>query len=429
MMKNRVVITGIGVISAMGNTTDEFWGSCLQMKDYIVPIPEEWNKYSSFSSRYWSPLDKYSPSSSWLSKADHLQLDLCQQMVLDAAFQAVSLSGIGHTEIDPKKKIMRLDGVDPRRSGVFIGTGAGGITSLLTAHSTHISPMQKNLFAPVKYNPFTVPMMMINGSADILGIRFSIHGINRTVSTACASGTMAIGEAFRAISEGTIDFALAGGVEYLHDPTGGIFRGFDSAGTLTRNTAVESCNCPFDQNRSGFLFSEGGCAMFVIESLEQAELRGSVPLAEIKAYKEKFEAYNLMMMEPDGKQIESLLRSVVAQASLDLHQIDYINAHGTGTVLNDQIEADVIERVFGSDVLVNSTKSLTGHVLGASGALEAAVTVLSVCHNKIHGSKNIKTQVKSLNFTRETISHPVKNALTESFGFGGHLAALVIGKV
>jgi len=119
----------------------------------------------------------------------------------------------------------------------------------------------------------------------------------------------------------------------------------------------------------------------------------------------------------------------VAQASLDLHQIDYINAHGTGTVLNDQIEADVIERVFGSDVLVNSTKSLTGHVLGASGALEAAVTVLSVCHNKIHGSKNIKTQVKSLNFTRETISHPVKNALTESFGFGGHLAALVIGKV
>lgn len=436
-MKNRAVITATGVISPAGMNTDEFWNSCLQQKDYICPIPENWKHYSSFMSQYWSPLDKYFPGSEWLLKMDLLQLDFCQLMVLDAAYQAITASGISFSIVDSRKRIMRLECINPERAGVFIGTGTGGITSLLSAHlsqllstADHLRLSSANQDSSLKrYNPFTVPMMMVNGSADILGIRLSLHGMNRTVTAACSSGTMAIGEAYRAVAEGRLDFALAGGVEYLHDPSGGIFRGFDIAGTLTRISDPVSCNCPFDQSRSGFLFCEGGCAILMIESLEHAVKRGAKIIAEIKAYQNAFEAYNLMMMDPAGSHIENLLRSVVNQSGLKVQEIDYINAHGTGTVLNDQIESDVIDRVFGKEVPVNSTKSITGHALGASGALEAVVTALSVYYDRVHGSKNLRNPVRNLNFVKNTSTHRVKNALTESFAFGGHYAALVLGKV
>ena len=167
----------------------------------------------------------------------------------------------------------------------------------------------------------------------------------------------------------------------------------------------------------------------VIESLEHALNRGTNIIAEIKAYFENFEAYNLMMMEPEGKFIEELLISLLDKADLDKSEIDYINAHGTGTVANDQIESMVIKKIFGTAVSVNSTKSLTGHILGASGAIEAVITALSVQKNTIHGSKNIFNPVNDINLIKKSTHTRIRNAITESFSFGGHNAALVLGKV
>lgn len=438
-MKKRVVITGTGAICSIGNSTASLWESCMEQKVSIQEIPQRWKALSKFNSRFWSPLGPLPKDSFFQLRTDAFQLDKCQIMTIATAMEAIRDSKLEYIRVNGKCGICKLKDIDTSRTGIFIGTGAGGIGSMLSAHSYHnLSPLKSQLdphkygFAdafPLRFNPFTVPMMMLNGSADILGIRLSISGINRTICAACASGTMAIGEAYKAVSSGKIDVAIAGGVEYLNDPSGGVFRSFDTAGVLTKGDNAETCNAPFDQNRSGFLFSEGGCALMVIESLEHALNRGTNIIAEIKAYFENFEAYNLMMMEPEGKFIEELLISLLDKADLDKSEIDYINAHGTGTVANDQIESMVIKKIFGTAVSVNSTKSLTGHILGASGAIEAVITALSVQKNTIHASKNIFNPVNDINLIKKSTHTRIRNAITESFSFGGHNAALVLGKV
>ena len=220
--------------------------------------------------------------------------------------------------------------------------------------------------------------------------------------------------------------ALSGGVECLNDGVGMAFRGFDVAGTLVKDCSEPmKANRPFDQNRSGFLFSEGGSGILVLEEMEHAIKRGAKILAEISAFAQSFDGFNIMRIQPEGKEIKRMIIDAVKQAGLLPDEIDYINAHGTGTEVNDVTEVSIIADIFGDEVLVNSTKSLIGHTLGASGAIEAAVAVLSILNKTTHVCKNLEEPINGLNFVRRVDEYPIRRVLSQSFAFGGHNAALI----
>lgn len=278
-----------------------------------------------------------------------------------------------------------------------------------------------------RYNPFVVSMLMPNAPSAALGIKFSLTGPNATYCVACASGTVAVGHGYRAVRNGYVDIAMAGGSEYLYDEHGHIFRGFDIAGTLVRDCAdPEFANRPFDKERSGFLFSQGGAAVLVLEDLEHALGRDAPIMAEIIGFAETFDGYSMMSLAPGGEQIERMLRAVLADSNLEPTDVDYVNAHGTGTRNNDETEAMVIDRVFGKAVPVNSTKSLLGHTIGASGAFEALVTALTLRDGKTHVNNNLAMPSYDLNFVRCVENFDPDIGISQSFAFGGHNAALVL---
>jgi 3-oxoacyl-[acyl-carrier-protein] synthase II len=283
---------------------------------------------------------------------------------------------------------------------------------------------------PPRFNPYAVPSMMPNAVSALLGIRWSLGGPNLTFSQACAAGTVAVGHAFRAIAAGDVDLALCGGAEYLGDPYGGIFRGFDIARTLAaEGTDLTRANRPFDRDRTGFLFGEGGAAVLVCEEEAAARRRGARVYAEIVGYAENFDAYSIMMMEPSGERIADMVAAAVHDAGCVPADVDYVNAHGTGTAVNDEIESSVIERLFGDKPLVNATKSLTGHCIGASGGIEAAITALSLAHQTTHACRNLEHPIRDLRFVREAGPCRIDTAITQSFAFGGHNAAVVMKRV
>jgi 3-oxoacyl-[acyl-carrier-protein] synthase II len=270
-------------------------------------------------------------------------------------------------------------------------------------------------------------MLMPNSGSAAIANKFSLNGSNATHCVACASGTVSVGNAYRAVRDGQVELAIAGGSEFLHDEHGAIFRAFDIAGTLVRDCADPGgANRPFDEKRSGFLFSQGGAAVLVLEELEHALRRGASIMAELVGFAETFDAHSMMRLAPDGVQIERALRASVADAGLPVGAVDYVNAHGTGTVNNDAIESAIIERVFGRSVPVNSTKSLLGHTIGASGAFEALVTALTLRDGKTHINRNLEAPCHPLNYVRSVETFHPQVAVSQSFAFGGHNAALVL---
>jgi 3-oxoacyl-[acyl-carrier-protein] synthase II len=444
----RIVISGIGVVASNGANTASFWKNCLAAAASVSRIPEEWTSYHSYSSKIWAPLPKVDFTAYRVSRIEMMQSDTTALLTLAAAGQALSESGVKVILKNERKNIFAPDNIDPSRCGVFIGTGVGGIASFAANEGHHLfSQIRESVSDPAltaekreriarivryppRFNHFAVAMTMPNTAAASLGIKYSLTGANGTFCNACAAGTTAIGKAFQAICRGELDWALAGGVEYLHDDYGGIFRGFDAAGTLVSRNEDPEANCPFDKNRSGFLFAEGGCAILLLESLDHAQLRGAPqPIAEIRSFAETFDACSIMIPDPAGAQAERMVRQALAEANMSARDIDYINAHGTGTQANDDVEAAVIERVFANSPLVNSTKSLTGHAIGASGAIEAAVTALSLRDQTTHACKNLRDPIRPLNFVKEAKPYSIKTALTQSFAFGGHNAALVMSRV
>ena len=274
-----------------------------------------------------------------------------------------------------------------------------------------------------------VAMMMPNTVSSSLGIKFSLLGPNRLYASACAAGTVAIGQAFQSIRSGEVDFALAGGSEYLHDRYGGLFRGFDIAGTLISDCSCpEQANRPFDEARSGFLFSQGGSAVLVLEDFESARRRDAPILAEIIGYGESFDANNAMALSEDGAGISRMIEMALMDAGINQGDVDYINTHGTGTPVNDAVEASVIERMFDRDTLINSTKSLLGHTIGASGAMEAVVAALSIRDQTTHICHNLENPIADLNFVRIRGSLYIDTVLSQSFAFGGHIAGILLRK-
>ncbi len=452
-MSRRVVVTGIGAIAPNGEGADAFFQNCLDGVFSAAPVPEHWHHYGQLSSQVWAPLPSIDYSTYGVTRVDKMQLDPTGIMGIAGGVQALSQAGIATTCINERKGMHRLERIDPMQAGVYIGTGIGGLTSLIGSQANHVlTPVKKScrditrkingdcaeaaaavsdlagsLRMPPRFNPFIVSMTMPNACAGTLGIRFGIKGPNETTCHACAAGTIALGHAFNSVKAGHITMALAGGVEYLTDEFGGIYRGFDIAGTLASSShSPDSVNRPFDRDRSGFLFAEGGCSILVLEELSHALERGAEPVAEILGFAESFDAHSLMMMEPSGEQIERMFHSLLQQAGLTPDSIDYINTHGTGTELNDRVEAETIGRTFRKKPLIGATKSLIGHTLGASGALATSFTALALKHQKLHACKNLDNPEHDLNFVHTPGSYEIQNAIVQSFAFGGHNAALLM---
>jgi 3-oxoacyl-[acyl-carrier-protein] synthase II len=438
MNRRRVVVTGIGMISPLGTSAPECWSALLAGRTAVAPVPSAWRRYAETASTIWAPLPPIDWPTLGIGRIEQMQLDTSGMLTIAASAEAIRDAGIGTASADAKKNTFRLEGPDPGRCGVFMGTGVGGITSFVGNLANHVmSPLANAIPDPAilppmppRFNPYAVPSMMPNAVSALLGIRWSLCGPNLTFSQACAAGTVAVGHAFRAVADGSVDMALCGGAEYLGDPYGGIFRGFDIARTLVaENADAQRANRPFDRDRSGFLFAEGGAAVLVCEEAEAARRRGARAYAEIVGYAENFDGYSIMSIDPSGTRITEMVAAAVQDAGCVPGDVDYVNAHGTGTAVNDEIESSVIERLFGTTPLVTATKSLTGHCIGASGGIEAAVTALSISRQETHACHNLEHPIRDLRFAREAGPCRIETAVTQSFAFGGHNAAVVMKRI
>ncbi len=460
-MSRRVVITGLGAFTSIGTTIEEFWRGCLNGSTSVANIPSKWHDFYRYNSRVWAPLPPPANNSKIVNDIERTKLDTAAVLAMETAAEALNNAGLPPSLVDVKRNAYVLTKADPVRTGIFLGTGVGGMNSLLSNVAYHMLAPQpprlqeltkllnpsdthgqarqlvervaSDILIPFRANPFVVSMIMPNAVSSNIAIKFGIHGPAQTSCSACSSGTVAIGNAFHALQSGGIDIAITGGVEYLSDDYGMIFRGFDVAKTLVAQGkqpfSNEQLNRPFDRDRSGFLFSQGGCGIMVLEDLEHARKRNANIICEVVAYSETCDGYNIMMMQPNGEQITRMLVQLLQTAGCAGQDVDYVNAHGTGTLLNDITEAEIIERVFGKQVLVNSTKSLLGHTIGASGALGALVAALSIRDRTTHVCKNLENPVRDLNFVRSVGSHPIRTAVSQSFAFGGHNAALLLKAV
>ncbi len=454
MNVRSVVITGMGTLCPLGLSTEVFWQSCLAGKQSVSYIPEQWLEYADYTSRYWAPLPEINFSEFGISRIDTLRLDPVSKLSLAATGQALEDAGVTTRAIDRKHSLFELEGIDPERSGVYMGTGIGGINTTATSHTAHLFPryrgdlenildtdelnskvrqklhrLLKTMDYPMRYNPFAVSMIMNNSISANIGIRYQCKGANTIVSIACASGTAALGQAYTAIQSGNLDFIISGGAEYKYDKEGCVFRAYDVAGTLAHNfPSPLDANRPFDKKRNGFLFSQGAAAVLILEEKQHAINRGANIIAEIGGYAETFDAHSIMRPDSEGIQIERMIRSVLDQAGIATKELDYINAHGTGTLANDEMECSIIKRIFGDRPVVNSTKSLVGHTIGASGALEAQVAALSIRDQCTHGNVNLVDPISDIRLIKSKQYLEISSVLTHSFAFGGHNCALILKK-
>lgn len=418
----RVVITGIGPVTSIGTGKDSFWNELLKGNIIVNEIPEQYERNYRFKSRFYVPFPEVSIGDFGLNPKLTSLMESSSVIGVVAAKLALEDAGISWDAI--KKDVP----VKPDDWMVLIGTGICSLKAGFGAYASNTMNDKKDLLKdiniPEHFNRMVIPMIMPNAISAWISILTGIKGPNFTLNTSCASGTYAIGEAFIKLKNGEAKMALTGGVECLKDPSGTIMRGFDCLGTLTlsKNGRPE----PFSVTRSGFLFAEGGACLLVLETLDSARERGAVPYAEILDYKSNSDANNIVQIDETGVQIKRLIQTLK-----DHNSIDYFNAHGTGTVLNDKIEALIIRELFGDkkdQPIINSTKSITGHSIGASGAIEAAVTALSIRNSMVHINL-ADDPLDNLNLALQTESCNIQHAISASYGFGGHNAALLLGKI
>ena len=447
----RIFISGIGLVSPAGIGREHNWDEILSAGSYVDRIPECWHNYMDYHSGIWAPLPKINYKAHGFRASEIIQNDQSTLMAMLASREALEHAGIERLLTNKKKNQYTLQNIDSKRCSVIYGTGSGGSSSMLSNFSYHALSRSKKelqnlvgdneqaqalldtLLHPSSYNPFAVPMSMGNSIPAGIGIKYAIHGSVKPIVQACSSGTTAIGEALLKIRSGLADLVITGGSEYLTDDYGALYHGFDVARTLAKipeNGDISKANRPFDKNRSGFLMAQGGAATLVIENEEHLVKRGGTAIAEIVGYSETFDASSVMAPEKEGVQIERMIRDVLYDAKIHPEDIDYINAHGTGTLSNDEVESNVIERVFGNNTALNSTKSIIGHTIAASGAIEAAVCALSLRDQVLHPSANIDNPMSNLDFVREEPRQAkLHYTFTESFAFGGHNSGLVLKAV
>ncbi len=408
MSIRRVVITGMGAVTPLGNDIPTFWSGLIAGKSGIAPIKAF--DTSAFDVTFAGEVKDFSPAPFFKNPKDAKRNDRYAQFAMAAAKEAYAQSGITT--------------FDRERAGVIVGSGIGGLISIEEEHAKLI---QKG---PGRVSPFLIPMMISNMASGNIATEFNFGGPNFAVVTACATANQSIGEAWRLIRTGEADLMIAGGSEAACTPLG--IAGFSNMKALsTRNDAPEKASRPFDINRDGFVLGEGA-GVVVIESLEHAQNRGAHILAEIVGYGISADAYHLTAPHPEGEGAARAMKIALNHAGLNPDQVSYINLHGTSTPQGDICETNAVKSLFGDaakKVALSSTKSMTGHLLGAAGAIELIACVKAIETGLIPPTINLDNPDPAcdLNYTpHKTREVKVEVALNNSFGFGGHNASIAI---
>ena len=405
-MERRVVITGLGAVTPVGIGKDDFYNALLRGESGIGPITRF--DASDYATRIAGEIKDFDPTQFGIDKKEARRMDR------SAAF-AIAAEVLAQKDAD-----LDLDKEEADRCGTVVGTGIGGIDSI---HDVYVTLFEKG---PGRVSPFAVPMMIANMVSGRVSIQLGLKGPVETVVTACTSGTNAIGEAFRMIAHGQADVMFAGGTEAAVSPAA--VAGFASMKAMsTRNDEPTKASRPFAADRDGFVMGEGS-GMIVLEELEHAKARGAHIYAEVVGYGTNGDAYHISSPAPGGKCMEMALND----AGIKPEEVDYINAHGTSTSINDANETLAIKQLFGdhaNKLAVNSTKSMTGHLLGAAGAIEAIVMAMAIETGKVHPTINLDNPDPELDL--DYVSEGARDmkvdvALSNSFGFGGHNGTIVV---
>jgi 3-oxoacyl-[acyl-carrier-protein] synthase II len=412
MNRRRVVVTGIGVVSPVGNDSNIAWEAVREGRSGIETIKAF--DTSEFDVKIAGEVKNFDPLK-YVSKREVRRIDRFVQFAIAAADEAVKQSGILDSEILMPKV------------GAYIGTGIGGLHEIEAQHTKLMEA------GPKRTSPLMIPKLMTNAAAGLVSIRYGFEGPSFSVSSACASGSNAIGEAIESIRNGIVDVQICGGSEAAVTPMG--VSGFMQLKALSRrNNEPEQASRPFEKNRDGFVMAEGA-GILVLESLEHAQKRGAEILAEAKGYGGSSDSYHMTLPCPEGTGARAAMKNALQDAEMNPEDISYINAHGTGTPAGDDIEAQAIAEVFGKEtknLAVSSSKSIFGHMLGASGAFESAICLWALRDNVCPPTINldeIDPQCGELNFVPHTAQErPVSAVMNNSFGFGGHNVSLIFSE-
>ena len=404
---HRVVITGTGVITPVGNNVLDTWAAILAGKSGLGDFT--FTERGEHASGGVCEIKDFDPDEV-LGRRDARRRDRYQQLATVAANEAMAQSGLKITD-DNRERI-----------GIYLGTGVGGIRTLVDQEHI-VMDADKGLR---RLSPFGITMIMPNGAGGMLAIDYGIHGPSPTITTACAAGADAIGHAFRAIRRGELDAVLTGGSECVL--TSVAIGGFERAGATSSKSS--DTPQPFDKNRDGLIVGEGA-GMLVIETLEHALARGATILGEIAGYGQTTDAYHITAPAEGGEGAARAIRQALTDAGLEAADVDYVSAHGTATPLNDQFETMAIKAALGEhayDVAVSSTKSMTGHIMGATGAIESVFCTLAIQQNIAPPTINYETPDPNCDLDyvpNQSRPMPIKVAINNAFGFGGHNAVLV----
>ena len=414
MELKRVVITGLGAITPLGNNVADYWQGLLDGKSGAAPITLF--DASKFKTQFACEVKDFDPGK-YLDRKEARKLDRFSQLAIASSEEAVQDAGLLNA------------GLDPDRIGVIWGSGIGGLRTFLD----EVSNFAKGDGTP-RFNPFFIPKMIADIASGHISMRYGFRGPNYTTVSACASSTNALIDAFNTIRLGQADVILSGGSEAAVNEAG--IGGFNAMHALSeRNDSPETASRPFDVDRDGFVLGEGS-ACLILEEYEHAIKRGAKIYAEVAGGGLSADAYHLTATHPEGLGAFNVMRNALKDAHMQPSDIDYINVHGTSTPVGDPSEAKAIVKLFGDsayDLNISSTKSMTGHLLGAAGAIESVATVLAVVNDVIPPTINHFTDDPTfdpkLNFTFNKVQHrTVRAALCNTFGFGGHNASIIIKK-
>ncbi|MDE6724783.1 MAG: beta-ketoacyl-ACP synthase II [Ruminiclostridium sp.] len=402
----RAVVTGMGVVSPIGNTLDEFWKN-IEEGNHGFSLGQ-WFPEQSEEVNVFADVKDFDPSE-YIDKKERRRTDLMAQYAVYAAKKALEDAGSDFEDIDPYRR------------GVIIGSGIGGLhTSNEQIQTYHGKGNQK-------VSVFTIPMMIGNMAAGTVAIKTGFKGVNYCPVSACSSGAHAVGEAFRAVKYGNADVVLAGGSEACR--LGFAFAGFNNMHAITKSTDVNRASIPFDKERSGFVLGDGA-GILVIEEYEHAKARGAKIYAEIAGYGATCDAYHETSPDPNGEGGAKAMEFAVKEAGVPFETINYVNAHGTSTAINDRTETAAVKKAFGDHaykMVMNSTKSLTGHLLGAAGGVESIAVCLQMQHGLVHATRGLEVDDPECdldNCKGENRKMVITGAVSNSLGFGGHNVSL-----
>jgi 3-oxoacyl-[acyl-carrier-protein] synthase II len=413
MQRRRVVITGLGCVTALAESADGLFVALCDGRSGVSTI--ESFDTSAYPVKFGGEIREFDVTR-YLDRRDSKRMDRFTQFAMAASMQAVNDSGLD------------FSAEDLTRVGAIIGTGIGGIKEI---EEQHIRLLEKG---PAKVSPFAVPRLMANAASGNIAIHYGLGGPNFCVSSACASGNHAIGEAFGNIVLGRSDIVIAGGAEAALTPIG--LASFCAARSLsTRNDDPQAASRPFDRDRDGFVLAEGA-GILILEEEAHARKRGAKIHAEVLGYSATDDGYHITAPRPNGQGAAQAMQLALLDAGINKEKVDYINAHGTATDLNDVSESSAIKSVFGEHaykMLVSSTKSCLGHLLGASGAVELLVCVKAINQSLVPPTINLENQDPRCDLNMDYVPLKAREAeigvaMSNSFGFGGHNACVVIGK-